>query len=162
MRDFSTHHLQTDCNLVMYLNAATVSSPYASTATVVTSSTLTTVTNTNYITLCTRCNKSAQKKHPDSNTWVYGSPVNTTTNFPLPVWATNTSTSLGYCNLFLSNEGQLTVNNTYAQTVWSSGGPPQAGTSRTDRCLMGWLPLVYNYSCKTIVMAIFCTLVVIC
>lgn len=106
---------QTDCNLALYMNAATVNGQ------VVTSRSLTTVTNTNTIVIC-KADKSFCKKHPDSNTWSYGIPSTTTTAFPFLVWATNTSTTSGLCNLYLSNEGNLTVNNTYAQTVWSVGG----------------------------------------
>jgi hypothetical protein len=98
----------------MYITAATVDGQ------VVTSAQLDTFTNTNTI---VECSGNAQcKQHPNSNTWA-NETTTTTTAFPYPVWATNTtSTSPGLCNLYLSNAGGLTVNNTYAETVWSIGG----------------------------------------
>jgi len=101
--------MQTDCNLVMYITAATVDGQ------VVTSAQLTTVTNTNTVTCGTTglC----------ISEWAPATTMTTTTAFPYPVWATNTTSTSGLCNLYLSNAGVLTVNNTYAETVWSIGVP---------------------------------------
>ena len=108
---------QTDCDLVMYITAATVDGQ------VVTSAQLTNVTNTNKIVTCSGSNQFCHKYDDQiTNTWA-NETTTTTTAFPYPVWATNTtSTSPGLCNLYLSSAGGLTVNNTYAETVWSIGG----------------------------------------
>jgi len=98
----------------MYITAATVNGQ------VVTSSQVTTVTNTNTIVTCS--GNPECRQYPNSNTWAYGTPTTTTTAFPYPVWATNTTSTSGLYNLYLSNAGGLTVNNTYAETVWSIGG----------------------------------------
>ena len=104
---------QTDCNLVMYITAATVDGQ------VVTSAQLTTVTNTSY---CVNCAVTCGANGLCISEEAPPTTMTTTTAFPYPVWATNTTSTSGLCNLYLSNAGVLTVNNTYAETVWSIGG----------------------------------------
>ena len=115
------------------MNAATVNGQ------VVASRTLTTITNTINMWCDSTCSEGSKQVLSDS---VYGTPT-TTTPYPITIWATNTSNyGENFCNLHLSNSGQLTINDTtYAKTLWSS--PilnPEQVVNQIYATTNGWVP----------------------